>query len=32
MGAMLLQHLSQDNAGKFGINIQASAGVEGNTL
>ena len=29
MGAMLLQHLSQDNAGKAGINIQASAGVEG---
>ena len=29
MGAMLLQHLSQDNAGKSGINIQASAGVEG---
>ena len=29
MGAMLLQHLSKDNAGKSGINIQASAGVEG---
>ncbi len=29
MGAMLLQHLSNDNAGKSGINIQASAGVEG---
>ena len=29
MGAMLLQHVSQDNASKSGINIQASAGVEG---
>lgn len=29
MGAMLLHHLSKDNAGKSGINIQASAGVEG---
>ena len=29
MGAMLLQHLSKDNASKSGINIQASAGIEG---
>ena len=27
MGKMLLSHIHQDNAGKFGINIQASAGV-----
>ena len=29
MGAMLLKHLSQENAGNSGINIQASAGAEG---
>ena len=28
MGKMLLSHIHQDNAGKFGINIQASAGAE----
>ena len=28
IGKMLLSHIHQDNAGKFGINIQASAGAE----
>lgn len=28
MGKMLLSHLHNDNASKFGINIQASAGAE----
>ena len=28
MGKMLLSHIHQDNASKFGINIQASAGAE----
>ena len=28
MGKMLLSHIHHDNASKFGINIQASAGAE----
>ena len=28
MGKMLLSHIHDDNAGKFGIKIQASAGAE----
>ncbi len=28
MGKMLLAHIHQDNASKFGINVQASAGAE----
>ena len=28
MGKMLLSHIHQDNASKFGINVQASAGAE----
>ena len=28
MGKMLLSHIHNDNASKFGINIQASAGAE----
>ena len=28
MGKMLLSHIAQDNASKFGVNVQASAGAE----
>ena len=28
MGKMLLSHIHQDNASKFGITVQASAGAE----
>ena len=28
MGKMLLSHLNKDNASKFGVNIQATAGAE----
>ena len=28
MGKMLLSHIHQDNASKFGVNVQASVGAE----